>query len=126
MLPRSVFSGGCSRKAGPLRSAAFAFMIFAFVFGFFAQRQAYAGVGGSISGTVTDQTGAVLPAATVKVTNPATGFTQTTLADAKGFYTFPSLPVGSYTLEFSLARFHTCRRPDVTLNVNDALVVDAI
>jgi hypothetical protein len=123
---RFGFSGRSVREVVAPRCGAFALIVLIFVFGLLAPRFAYAGVGGSISGTVTDQSGAVLPGATVKVTNPATGFTQTTLADATGFYTFPSLPVGSYTLEFSQAHFQTFRQPDVTLNVNDALAIDAV
>jgi hypothetical protein len=83
------------------------------------------GVGGSISGTVTDPSGGVISGAAVKVTISATGFTQSTLTDSKGFYTFPSLPLGLYDIEISFAGFQHFRRSSVVLNVNDALTIDA-
>ncbi len=83
------------------------------------------GVGGSVSGTVTDQSGAVLSGAAVKITIPATGFTQSTLTDAKGFYTFPSLPLGVYDIDIWFVGFQRFRRSSVVLNVNDALTIDA-
>ena len=59
----------------------------------------WAGVGGSISGTVKDASGGVVPKATVTATNTDTGIKQTAATDDKGFYSFPSLPVGHYDLE---------------------------
>src|SRR5580658_7772054 len=60
---------------------------------------AWGSVGGSISGTVTDPSGAVVPKATVTATNTDTGIKQSVASDEKGFYSFPSLPVGHYDLE---------------------------
>ena len=53
---------------------------------------------GRISGTVKDATGAVVPAATVTVTNTATNLTRTAMTDEDGFYTVTNLPVGTYTV----------------------------
>ena len=53
---------------------------------------ASAGVGGSISGTITDSTGAVIAKATVTATNTETGIQQTTVTDNRGFYSFPASP----------------------------------
>ena len=58
-----------------------------------------AAVGGSISGTVTDATGGAVSKADVTATNSDTGIRQTVVTDDKGFYSFPSLPVGRYDLE---------------------------
>ena len=49
----------------------------------------------SISGVVSDDTGEVLPGATVVVTNEATGFETGTVTNANGRYTFKQLPLGS-------------------------------
>src|SRR5690606_41977136 len=52
----------------------------------------------SLGGTVTDETGAVLPGAPVTVNNVDTAFTENTLTDDRGNYLFPRLPVGQYQL----------------------------
>ena len=53
---------------------------------------------GSISGTLSDSTGAALPEATVKLDSPATGLTRTVVSSATGEYLFPDLPVGTYSI----------------------------
>ena len=53
---------------------------------------------GSIAGTVTDSTGAVIPGAIVSITNPVSGYTRSTTADATGQYGFPNLPFNNYHL----------------------------
>ena len=53
---------------------------------------------GSISGTLTDTTGAALPEATVRLDSPATGLTRTIVSSATGEYLFPDLPVGMYSI----------------------------
>ena len=53
-----------------------------------------ADTGGSISGTVTDQTGAVIPNTTVTALNLDTTVQQTTKTNDNGFYNFTALPVG--------------------------------
>jgi len=60
---------------------------------------------GAITGTITDTTGAVLPHATVTVTNQATNDTRTAATSEKGFYTVENLPGGDYTVSISLAGF---------------------
>jgi Carboxypeptidase regulatory-like domain len=87
---------------------------------------AWASVGGSISGTVSDPSGAVIPAATVKVTNLETGLRQTVATDARGSYCFAGLPVGRYELEAASAGFQSYRRTGIGLDVNSALTVDAV
>jgi hypothetical protein len=54
---------------------------------------------GTISGTVTDPSGAVIPGATVVVRNEGTGLERTTPTNSDGGYQFPALPVGSYRVE---------------------------
>ena len=51
---------------------------------------------GTISGTITDATGAVVPGAKITVTNKATGLTQTTTTRDNGYYTIVNLPGGEY------------------------------
>src|SRR5271163_214151 len=86
---------------------------------------AWAGTGGSISGTVKDSSGAVVPKATVTATDTNTGIRQTTTTDSKGFYSFPSLPVGLYDLEFNGGGFRPYRRTAIVIDTNSDLIVDA-
>jgi Carboxypeptidase regulatory-like domain len=53
---------------------------------------------GTISGTLSDTTGAALPEVTVKLDSPATGLTRTIVSSATGEYLFPDLPVGTYSI----------------------------
>ena len=53
---------------------------------------------GSISGTVSDATGAAVPDATVTITNVGTQATFVAVTNSTGFYTAPSLPVGEYAV----------------------------
>jgi hypothetical protein len=92
----------------------------------FLATASWAGVGGSISGTVKDASGAVVPGATVTATNLGTEFRQTTATDDKGSYSFPSLPIGTYNVDISSASFRPYRRTGVVIDANSALVVDAV
>ncbi len=86
---------------------------------------AWAGVGGSISGSVKDSTGAAIPRAAITATNTGTGVRQTSTTDDKGSYSFLSLPVGSYDIEVTSAGFKPYRRTGVVIDANGALIVDA-
>src|SRR5271170_2046703 len=86
---------------------------------------ARAGVGGAISGSVTDQTGDAVPQALVTATNTSTGVRQTTTTDDRGGYSFLSLPIGRYDIEVTRAGFKPYRRTDVVINATGALIVDA-
>ena len=80
---------------------------------------------GSISGTVKDASGGVVPNAPVSVTNTATKVEQTTQANGEGFYAFPSLAVGQYEVNVSPAGFRPYKRKGLTVDVNTKLQVDA-
>jgi hypothetical protein len=87
---------------------------------------AWAGVGGKISGTVSDSTGAVIPLSTVVAINNDTGIRQTVVTDGKGFYSFASLSVGHYNLEIEATGFRTCERTGIVIHANSALTADAV
>src|SRR5271168_2991678 len=91
----------------------------------FLAAAAWAGVGGSVSGTVKDSSGAVIAGATVVVTNTDTGVQQTVTASDKGAYAFASLPVGHYQLDFTSPGFRPYRRTGVVVDANSELLVDA-
>src|SRR6202034_600011 len=86
---------------------------------------AHASVGGSISGTIKDPTMAAIAKAEVIATNTDTGVEQTVMSNGAGLYSFPTLPVGHYTIDVTADGFRPYRRTDITLEANDALIVDA-
>ena len=100
--------------------------VLAFALLSFCTATVWAGVGGSISGTLTDQSGAVVPKAAVTATNTDTGIRQTITTDDKGFYSFSSLPVGHYDLQIESAAFRPYRRTGILINANSALTIDVV
>src|ERR1700751_5405071 len=62
-------------------------------------------VTGTVTGTVTDSVGAVVPGAQVKATNAATGYIRSTATDNAGAYTIQYLPIGKYTVEITAPGF---------------------
>ncbi|MGH9786827.1 MAG: carboxypeptidase regulatory-like domain-containing protein, partial [Terriglobia bacterium] len=81
---------------------------------------------GSISGTVSDQSGGAAPGATVTVRNVATGVTRTLQTNAAGRYDALALPTGSYEVEASLPGFQRAVRSGITLAVGRNAVVDMV
>src|SRR6185436_15915851 len=65
---------------------------------------------GRISGSVSDTSGAVIPNATVVVTNQATSVTRRTKTDANGFYVVTNLPVSVFSVEIEAAGFRRAQR----------------
>jgi len=87
---------------------------------------AWAGINGSISGLVTDATGAVVSGAAVTATNTQTGVQSKATTDARGFYDFPSLLIGTYEVAISQAGFKTFHQTGLAIDANSALRVDAV
>jgi hypothetical protein len=71
----------------------------------------------SLSGTIVDTSGGVIPGADVSAKNAATGVDYRTVSDDKGVYQLPSLPPGTYTVTVSLMGFKKDVIPNVVLNV---------
>ena len=65
-----------------------------------------------------------MPGATVTVTNPDTGLSQTTTTNESGVYSFSQLPVGRYQLKVELQGFKTATRTDISLAVADSREID--
>jgi hypothetical protein len=78
----------------------------------------------TVLGTVTDPGGAVVPNASVRVRNVATGQTQQTASDPQGRYTIADLPVGDYEAQATAQGFQTTVRRGITLTVGAQTVVD--
>lgn len=87
---------------------------------------AFAGVGGSVSGTVKDPSGAAIAGASVVLVNTSTGVRQSTTTDVRGAYTFAVLPVGGYVLEVNRPGFRLYRRTGIVLDANSDLLLDTV
>src|SRR5271163_3377750 len=87
---------------------------------------ARAGVGGRISGTVKDATGAVIPKSSVSITNAETGVRQVLITDDNGAFSFLNVQVGRYNLEVSATGFRPYQRTGIALDANSALTIDAV
>jgi hypothetical protein len=80
---------------------------------------------GSLRGTVADESGAVLPGATVELTGPALiGGPKTAVTDTKGAYRFINLSPGTYTVTASLSGFQTMKREGIRVEVGSQFDVD--
>ena len=101
------------------RSWVLAVLMFASVASIHAQQTT-----GSIVGTVTDQSSAVVNTATVKATNVDTGFTRSAPTNGYGQYRIDYLPIGKYTVELAAAGFRRFVQENLVLNVDQTLTVD--
>ena len=77
-----------------------------------------------ISGTVGDQSGAVLPGVKITATQADTGASRSTTTNNTGSYVLPNLPLGPYRLEASLAGFRTFAQTGIVLQVGSNPVID--
>src|SRR5947208_20194 len=80
--------------------------------------------GGAIEGTITDESGAVLPGVNVTIRNTGTGIVRETHTDAAGVFRAPLLPVGTYEVTAALTGFATTKRPSLTLGIGQVLRAD--
>ncbi len=79
---------------------------------------------GQINGTVTDNTGGVVPGATVKAVESATGFSHDTVTGTDGRYSFTSLRPTTYDVTAELSGFRTFQRKGIILQANQNLTVN--
>jgi len=74
---------------------------------------------GTVAGTVRDVSGARLPGVTVEMSNPALiEKTRTAVTNGTGQYTVVNLPVGTYTVTFSLAGFNTLHHEGIEVTTD--------
>src|SRR5258707_8562767 len=79
-----------------------------------------------LNGRVTDSSGAVLPGATITVTQTATGLVRTDVSDGSGSYLFSNLPTGPYRLEVALQGFRTYVQTGIVLQVGATPTINAV
>jgi hypothetical protein len=81
---------------------------------------------GTILGTVTDPTGAIVPSATVTVKNTGTDESRVFMTDADGFFRFSALPSGTYDITVTAAAFKATTISHVAVQVNTQVRADVI
>ncbi len=82
--------------------------------------------GGSLSGTIKDSSGGLVPHAHLTLIQTAQKTELKTTSDAQGFYSFPALPVGRYDLRIEATGFRTEERRNVSIDVDAALRLDVV
>jgi hypothetical protein len=112
---------GCGRRRIPPRFVLFALL---FLVGTAAAVSAQSTLGG-IRGTVTDPQGAVVPGASVLITDEATGVPRTMETDAEGRFESPNLRPGSYRVEIVTTSFRKFERTGVVVRTGATARVDA-
>lgn len=81
---------------------------------------------GTITGVVTDSSGAIVPNAVVAATNTATGVRVQTVSSSTGNYVIPSLQVGPYEVSVAVSGFKSFARSGINLSSNDNIRVDVV
>lgn len=85
------------------------------------------GLTGSIEGTLTDETGAVLPGVRISISSPSLiGGTQLRVSDGNGRFRFAVLPPGRYVVTFELSGFQRIERPNVTVEPDRTATLDQV
>ena len=87
---------------------------------------------GGLTGVVTDSQGGILPGVAVSLVGDQTGLTRSQVSGSNGFYDFPNLPIGTYTVSFSREGFESQKmtaipiQSDRTATLNVQLKVGAV
>ena len=76
-----------------------------------------------VNGTIADQTGSILPGATVTITDENTGLMRTTFSNETGRFVIPAVTPGRYTITAELSGFQTQTRTGVTILVGQAVTL---
>src|SRR4026207_2243130 len=95
-------------------------------FSLFTCCMAWAQATAQISGTVKDQTGAVLPGVEVTATQTETGIARTAVTNETGSYVLSNLAVGPYRLEAGLPGFRTFAQTGIVLQVSGSPVINPV
>jgi hypothetical protein len=107
------------------RGSTFFWAILAVAVVVFATSPALAQSGrGTISGLVKDASGSVVPGVTVTATNRGTNAVTTAVTNADGLYSFRNLPLGTYSVGFSMSGFKPFTQDGIEVHLGDVLTVD--
>ena len=80
---------------------------------------------GTVSGVVSDPTGAVIPGATITLTSEGTGLSRDTSTNDEGAYRFDAVDLGTYTVVITASGFGTLTKTNVIVNANQTSAIDA-
>ncbi|UCF38843.1 MAG: TonB-dependent receptor [Acidobacteriota bacterium] len=80
----------------------------------------------SLTGTVTDESQAVIPGADVSLVNEGTGDTRITVSNDEGFFSITAIPSGTYTLKIQMPGFATWQRTNIAFRIADRINVPDI
>jgi hypothetical protein len=86
----------------------------------------WAAANGSLSGTLKDPDGAVVPGAQVSLTHAVLRREYKAISDGRGFYSFPNLPVGHYDLTIEAMGFRTGKKTNLTVDTDVGLKLDVV
>jgi len=92
----------------------------------FAAPAAWAQDNATITGTVTDASGAVVPNAAISLTNPATGQKRDTVSNGTGAFRFANMGVGTYSMDVSAQGFQKYTKTGIVVNVAQTVEADAV
>src|SRR5262249_6157867 len=81
-------------------------------------------VTGTVQGTVTDTSGAVLPGVSIAIRHVNTGAERILVTNQEGFYSAPFLQIGQYTVTAALAGFGSVAREGIQVGLNDTRIVN--
>jgi hypothetical protein len=79
-----------------------------------------------LTGTVTDPTGAVIPNATITLTNPGTGEARTATSNGAGLFSFPNLNHGTYSMKVEANGFTSYQKSNIVMNVAQTVQDNAV
>jgi hypothetical protein len=116
MVPSKPFS------TGPIGRCLFLLLP---IFWLLASVPLHAATGGSISGTVSDPSGAAISGATLSLVNMGQQIVYQAVSDGRGLYSFPNLPVGHYDLKISAPGFAAQQKMNLTVDTDSALQIGA-
>ncbi len=100
--------------------------LISFLISVFSCAPVWAQATAQISGTVRDQTGAVLPGVEVTATQTSTGVARNTVTNETGSYVLPNMALGPYRLEAGLPGFRTFVQTGIVLQVNSSPVINPV
>jgi len=80
----------------------------------------------TLTGTVADKTGGLIPNAMIAVTDEASGVTRTTTSDERGVFSLVGIPVATYDVKVSASGFNSLLRKGVSIHINDQIDLKGI